>query len=105
MSKQVHIVAVGHSVSVSIPGDSTEAQTFNCVSNAQAIHLAKLLRKVHDEGYIEGRNDAPQWKWGWLRNKHSTWIGVHYSPHNKRWCINLIPCFTFWITKPGGNTP
>ena len=45
------------------------------------------------------------WKYGWLFNKHSTWIGVHYSPHNKRWCINLIPCCTFWITKPGGNTP
>lgn len=45
------------------------------------------------------------WSCGYLFNKHSTWIGVHYSPHNKRWCINLIPCFTFWITKPGGNTP
>lgn len=105
MSKDIHIVAMGCTVSVSEPGYSTEAKTFNCVSNAQAIHLAKLMKQVHDAGYIEGRNDAPQWKWGWLRNKHSTWIGVHYSPHNKRWCINLIPCFTLWITKPGGNTP
>lgn len=45
------------------------------------------------------------WSCGYLFNKYSTWIGVRYSPHNKRWCINLIPCFTFWITKPGGNTP
>ena len=80
-------------------------QFYQCTTVAQANYLASLMRKVHDEGYIEGRNEAPQWKCGWLRNKHGTWVGVHYSPHNKRWCINLIPCFTLWITKPGGNTP
>lgn len=79
-------------------------QSYQCSSTAQANYLAAMMRRVYDEGYIEGRNDTPQWKWGWLRNKHSTWIGVHYSPNNKRWCINLIPCFTLWITKPGGNT-
>lgn len=44
-------------------------------------------------------------QFGSMWRKESLWVGVHYSPHNKRWCINLIPCFTFWITKPGGNTP
>lgn len=42
---------------------------------------------------------------GWLVNRGSVWVGVHYSKHNKRWCINPIPCVTFWVTKPGGNVP
>jgi len=56
-----------------------------------------------------GSNNKPEdfsgWKCGWLVNKGSAWIGVHYSKHNLRWCINLIPCVTVWITKPGGKTP
>lgn len=35
----------------------------------------------------------------------SLWVGVHWSSYNKRLCINLVPCVTFWITLPGGNTP
>jgi hypothetical protein len=35
----------------------------------------------------------------------SGWIGVHYAPYHKRWCINLIPFVTLWITAPGGTTP
>lgn len=35
----------------------------------------------------------------------SLWIGAHYSPHNRRWCINVLPCVTLWITLKGGNTP
>jgi len=46
-----------------------------------------------------------RWRFGYLIRKESAWVGVHYSPHNKRWCINLIPFVTFWITKPGGNVP
>lgn len=42
---------------------------------------------------------------GLLFNKHSLWMGAHYSAYNKRWCINLIPCCTLWITAPGGKTP
>lgn len=38
-------------------------------------------------------------RWG------SLWVGAHYSEYNRRWCINLIPCFTIWITLPGGKTP
>ena len=25
---------------------------------------------------------------GVLYNKHALWVGAHYSPANKRWCIN-----------------
>lgn len=44
-------------------------------------------------------------KIGILFRLASFWVGVHYSPHNKRWCINLVPCVTIWVTKSGGNTP
>lgn len=33
------------------------------------------------------------------------WIGAHYSPDNRRWCINLLPCITFCYTKVGGIAP
>lgn len=45
------------------------------------------------------------WRWGWLVRKESLWVGVHYSEYNKRFCINLIPCVTLWITQPGGKAP
>lgn len=35
----------------------------------------------------------------------SFWVGFHYSPFNKRYCVNLIPCVTFWFTLDGGNEP
>lgn len=38
-------------------------------------------------------------RWG------SCWVGWHWSRHNKRLCINLIPCLTLWIVWPGGNLP
>lgn len=38
-------------------------------------------------------------RWG------SCWIGAHWSPGNRRLCINLIPFVTIWITAPGGVTP
>lgn len=42
---------------------------------------------------------------GLLFQKGGVWIGVHYSPYNKRFCINVIPCVTFWVMLPGGKTP
>lgn len=42
---------------------------------------------------------------GILCRWESAWIGVHYSPYNRRFCINLIPFVTFWITLKGGLTP
>lgn len=35
----------------------------------------------------------------------SCWIGVHWSRHNRRLCINLVPCVTIWIVATGGVTP
>ena len=78
---------------------------YDCYSAAQARMLASVIREATDAAYVEGRNDRPKWKCGWLVNKGSAWLGVHYSRANRRWCINLIPCVTLWITKPGGNTP
>ncbi len=44
-------------------------------------------------------------KAGLLFNKSAAWLGVHYSPYNKRWCINLLPFVTIWITKCDGKVP
>lgn len=44
-------------------------------------------------------------KFGILFRLASAWVGWHYSPHNKRVCINLIPCVTFWVALPGGRVP
>ena len=44
-------------------------------------------------------------KTGWLVRWGSAWVGVHWSPENKRFCINLLPFCTFWVTLPGGITP
>jgi hypothetical protein len=33
------------------------------------------------------------------------WVGAHYSRRNRRWCINLLPCLTVWVTLPGGKAP
>lgn len=42
---------------------------------------------------------------GILFRLSSFWVGAHWSPYNRRWCINLIPCVTVWITRPGGYRP
>jgi hypothetical protein len=42
---------------------------------------------------------------GILFRWRSVWIGVHYSTHNKRTCINLVPFVTLWIVTTGGRTP
>lgn len=44
-------------------------------------------------------------KIGMLARVGSFWIGVHWSPYNKRLCINLVPCVTIWVTFKGGNIP
>jgi len=38
-------------------------------------------------------------RWG------SCWIGAHWSPANRRLCINLVPCVTIWIVGAGGVVP
>lgn len=44
-------------------------------------------------------------KAGILFRLGSAWIGAHYSPFNRRWCINLVPFVTVWVTLPGGLAP
>lgn len=38
-------------------------------------------------------------RWG------SAWIGAHWSPYNRRWCINVLPCVTLWVALSGGRAP
>ncbi|QHJ82054.1 MAG: hypothetical protein [Bacteriophage sp.] len=42
---------------------------------------------------------------GLLVNWRALWVGAHYSKHDKRLCLNLLPCVTLWWTKPGGRLP
>lgn len=45
-------------------------------------------------------------KWGILFRWQSFWIGAHWSPYNRRLCVNLVPFITVWVTAPkGGITP
>lgn len=44
-------------------------------------------------------------KWGILFRLGSWWVGSHWSEHNRRLCVNLVPMFTLWITRQGGETP
>ncbi len=44
-------------------------------------------------------------KAGFLFNPRAFWIGVHYSPFNRRLCINVIPFVTIWVAFEGGNAP
>lgn len=45
------------------------------------------------------------WRCGLLFRPGSCWIGVHWSRYNRRFCINVVPFVTFWVTLPGGITP
>lgn len=44
-------------------------------------------------------------RWGWHARWGSFWVGVHWSPWNRRFCFNLLPCLTVWVVLPGGNAP
>lgn len=44
-------------------------------------------------------------KCGLLARAGSCWIGAHYSEHNRRWCINFLPCVTVWVCMPNGVIP
>lgn len=44
-------------------------------------------------------------KWGILFRWQSFWIGAHWSPHNRRLCINIIPFVTVWVIQKGGKEP
>lgn len=42
---------------------------------------------------------------GFLPRLSSFWIGVHWSPYNRRLCINVVPCLTVWVCLKGGRVP
>ena len=44
-------------------------------------------------------------KFGILVRPVSWWIGAHWSPTNKRLCVNLIPCITLWFSAIDGQSP
>ena len=44
-------------------------------------------------------------KIGILYRLGSCWIGAHWSPYNRRLCINLVPFVTIWVVGKGGVTP
>lgn len=50
-------------------------------------------------------SSSGRWSYGLLFNPHAWWLGVHYSSYNRRYCINLLPCLTVWVSLPGGNEP
>lgn len=42
---------------------------------------------------------------GAIFNTRHVWIGVHGSNHNRRFCVNVIPCVTLWACRVGGIEP
>lgn len=42
---------------------------------------------------------------GCLFQRGGWWVGVHYSTYNRRFCINIVPCFTVWVMLAGGQPP
>lgn len=67
--------------------------------------LEQALDQILETGRRLMAERAKKWKWGFLFNPHAFWIGAHYSPYNRRWCINLVPCVTLWVVRPFGNVP
>ncbi len=51
------------------------------------------------------KNSAYRWRWGILFKLESLWVGFYWSKKNQRLCVNLVPCVTLWITRPGGEIP
>ena len=47
----------------------------------------------------------PTYTFGAIFQPTGAWIGVHYSRHNRRFCVNPLPCLTFYLTLPGGVNP
>lgn len=44
----------------------------------------------------------PNKTFGTLIRLESFWIGIHYSKACKRYCINILPCFTIWFILKDG---
>ncbi len=48
---------------------------------------------------------SPEAKWGVIWQPGAWWIGVHYSPFCKRYCVNIVPWLTLWVAEPDGKIP
>lgn len=59
------------------------------------MHFARCAWNPRASGFRAGI----RFRWG------SCWLGAHWSSANRRLCINLVPCVTFWIVGPGGVVP
>lgn len=87
----------------------------NTIASQQAYEIAKSY--LNNERLAPGvmipcvpgcsicTGQKPKLKIGYFVNFNAWWIGVHYSPFNKRFCINVLPFVTFWIVLPNGNIP
>lgn len=42
---------------------------------------------------------------GLLFRPESLWVGLHWSPKTRRFCLNIIPMFTIWVSMSDGITP
>lgn len=42
---------------------------------------------------------------GFSAKPGSLWVGAHWSKHNRRLCVNLVPCLTVWFVLAGGVVP
>lgn len=42
---------------------------------------------------------------GFMPRWGSLWVGAHWSPYNRRLCVNILPCLTVWFVFRGGITP
>lgn len=63
----------------------------------------KLLLEINNTEICRLRVDKI--RIGFLFRLKSFWVGIHYSDHDKRFCINIVPCVTIWIVKKGGFIP
>lgn len=83
---------------------TTTGEVFHCASPSQAHLLAGIITEAVFEALHAAAAPKPR-RWGVLFRWGSCWVGAHWSPHNRRWCINLLPCVTLWITLEGGKAP
>lgn len=67
--------------------------------------LADVPLEKGDTGGLSNNQPIQTWRYGWHIRPGSLWIGAHWSTHNKRLCINLLPCVTVWVVMPGGFAP
>lgn len=42
---------------------------------------------------------------GFKVSLRSGWVGYHYSPFNRRLCVNVLPFVTIWFVRKGGIIP